>query len=181
MPLRSELKCLNFGDKGNNVKQNWLGEIYRRYYRSTISKLRKRGLSQEQSEDVINDTIMCLLSNPKLTQEGATSLFIKSAYFNGFLTARERSGLTYVPANMICELLEYKIETEVISLTTPETEMINKQSRDHLRAAIRQLPKGQKKLITDKLDGKNTTSRRYAYGLLMKSLDYDTIVGEIHY
>lgn len=145
---------------------DWFAPIYKKHYNSLKCILVKRGVSEENAEDVINNTVISLLQNTELKQEGATALFTKSVQLNALKIGRKDKQTTAL--------------FEIGHYDTPEAAYMKKQDIITFYTCVEQLPKRAKECLLMKLDGNymhvNKSNVKYGLTLLQKSMKLNSEV-----
>lgn len=134
-------------------------DIYIRYYKWAFNSLKMKMFSDEDAQDVIQNTLLSLATNKDLKEEGSISLFLTSVNLTA-INFRSRKSMD-APVR----------DFEVFDYNTPELQMINKNNILQFDLAFAQLSECAKEGLEERLDGKRFPAeekkkhRNAAYGI----------------
>jgi DNA-directed RNA polymerase specialized sigma24 family protein len=122
------------------VNTEWFGVIYKNYKEKAILTCLKRGLSQEDAEDLVQHAVYSFLSKEDIKQQGAIS------YFTTFVELGSRS----FNAKKYSQTMLYG---DLSHEYTPEIALMRKQDLELFEKHINSLRKRYKDVIMARVDG----------------------------
>lgn len=117
-----------------------INNVYSKYYKWAMNHLRKKAFSEEDAEDIIQNTLLSMANNKDLRSEGSIALFTKSIELTS-ISSRSRNPMS-----------NFSRQFFVVGFKNPENELISKENMFHLDRALLKLPPKESEGIVRRLD-----------------------------